>query len=122
MHDNDIELQIQFNKQRQVKEKCESVYKENSKRRLLSIIDKKFQTTMIGAIVRVEEAFGELWGHGNSEPLTDEQEEFRRVWDEVRSGILDNGNKQRRAAQDEIAHYTMTWDKYKTELMVRKDR
>ena len=116
----DIELEIQFSKRKKAQEKADFLYKENSKRRLLSVVDKKFQTTMIGALARFEEAFGELWGNREKE-LTAEQLKFRQLWEQVRTEILNNGNNQRRAAQEEIAHYTMSWDKFKTDLIVRKE-
>ncbi len=115
----EVENQILLNKRKAIKEQSERIYKENSKRRLLQVLDKKFQTTMIGALARFEEAFGELWGHKDKE-ITEEQMEFRRIWEQVRTDILNNGNNQRRAAQEEIANYTMSWDKFKTELVVKQ--
>lgn len=103
----------------QQKNEKESKYKENSKKRLLTNIDKKFKTTIIGSLAVFEDFFGELWGHGiRVDDLTEEQQTFRKLWLEARSKILDNGNSNLRAAQSEIAQYTMTWDRYITELMV----
>jgi hypothetical protein len=102
------------------KQEFENIYKENSKKRLLKNIEKKFKTTMIGALARFEEGFGDLWGHGKRE-LTSEELEFRKIWEDVRTEVLNNGNNQLRGAQDEIANYTMSWDKYHTELIVKKD-
>lgn len=118
---DEIQAQIALNKRRVAQEKAEHIYRENSRKRLVSILDQKFKTTMIGAIARFEEAFGELWGHRDNSPSI-EQLKFRRIWDEVRKDILDNGNKQRRAAHDEVSQYTMSWDKYKTEFIVRKEQ
>ena len=39
-------------------------YEENSKKRLLNNIKKKFDTTIIGSLAAFEEEFGYLWGHG----------------------------------------------------------
>jgi len=101
-----------------VKKNNEDKYKENSKKRLMSVIEKKFKTTMIGALARVEDGFGSLWGHGQRD-LTPEQQEFRKLWTEVRTDVLNNGNNQLRGALDEIANYTMSWDKFKTEFVIR---
>jgi len=115
----DIQNQIIINKRKAAQEKADQLYRENSKRRLLATLDKKFNTTMIGALARFEEEFGELWGH-KSEDITAEQAKYRERWQAVRDAVLDNGNKQRRAAQEEIAQYTMSWNKYKTEFIIKK--
>ena len=65
-----------------------------------------------------EKYFGQLWGHGNSN-LTEEQKHYRQVWEEARTDILNNGNTQMRIAQEEIAQYTMTWNRYKTEFIIK---
>jgi len=96
-------------------------YAATSKKRLISNVEKKFKTTMIGALARFEELFGELWGNGQTSPLTDEQEAFLEKWQIVRTEILNNGNNQLRACLDEIAQYTMTWDRYQTKFIVHKD-
>lgn len=96
-------------------------FKESSKKRLMTNMDKKFRTTMIGALASFESKFGGLWGHGISiDELTEEQLKFRQFWDEVRTEILNKGNNQSRAAQEEIAQYTITWDKFKVEFIVKK--
>lgn len=117
---DEIKNLILFNKRKAAKEKSEIIYKESSKKRLMDNISKKFKTTMIGAIARYEAAFGDLWGQDIDNP-SKQQQELRRVWEEVRTDILNNGNSQLRAALEEIAQYTMSWDKYKTNLIVRKD-
>lgn len=104
----------------EIKKKNQESYKENSKKRLINNIDKKFKTTMIGSLAVFEKYFGKLWGHGEH-TLTEEQKEFRQLWDEARTDILNNGNTQMRIAQEEIAQYTMTWNRYKTEFIIKKD-
>lgn len=88
-------------------------YNEASKKRLLNNIKKKFDTTIIGSLAVFEEAFGHLWGHGlPNDQLSDEEKEFRSLWQEARTSILDAGNSNLRAAQSEIAQYTMSWNRY----------
>tara|TARA_Y100000356_G_C11233206_1_gene276212 strand:- start:439 stop:813 length:375 start_codon:yes stop_codon:yes gene_type:complete len=108
------------NLREEIKKKNEESYKENSKKRLINNIDKKFKTTMIGSLAVFEKYFGALWGHGDSN-ITDEQKHFRQLWEEARTDILNNGNTQMRIAQEEIAQYSMTWNRYKTEFIVTKD-
>ena len=116
---NDTEFFHLKKLKQQQKVDSESKYKENSKKRLLTNIEKKFKTTIIGALAVYEEYFGHLWGHGKPvEELTEEEKMWRKTWLEARSKILDNGNSNLRAAQSEIAQYTMTWDRYVTELMI----
>jgi hypothetical protein len=91
----------------------EEKYKDSSKRRLLSILKKKFDTTIIGSLAAFEERFGELWGHGLPlEHLDEDQLYWRELWNEARSKILDNGNSNLRAAQNEISQYTLSWNRY----------
>ena len=108
-------------KVRELKENKDSLYKENSKRRLLNNIQKKFNTTIIGSLAVFEEFFGQLWGHGKPiEDLTWDEQEWRKIWASARSRILDNGNSNLRAAQNEIAQYTLHWDRYVVQMPVKK--
>ena len=87
--------------------------KDNSKRRLLNILKKKFDTTIIGSLAAFEERFGDLWGHGlPMQELDEDQQYWREIWTETRSKVLDNGNSNLRAAQNEIAQYTLSWNTY----------
>jgi len=101
----------------QNKRQKEDSYKDNSKRRLLNNIKKKFDTTIIGSLAAFEEKFGELWGHGlPTAELDEDQLYWREVWADARSRILDNGNANLRAAQNEIAQYTLSWNRYVTQF------
>tara|TARA_R110002020_G_scaffold391916_1_gene602293 strand:- start:240 stop:617 length:378 start_codon:yes stop_codon:yes gene_type:complete len=92
-------------------------YKDNSKRRLLNNLKKKFDTTIIGSLAAFEDRFGELWGHGLAAGELDEDQLYwREVWADARSKILDNGNANLRAAQNEIAQYTLSWNRYVTQF------
>jgi len=63
------------------------------------MLEKRFQTTMIGALYQFEEAFGYLWGFNkDDEDLTESEHSFRLKWEDVRYKILNNGNNQLRAA------------------------
>jgi hypothetical protein len=95
----------------------EESYKDNSKRRLLNNLKKKFDTTIIGSLAAFEDRFGELWGHGLPiGELDEDQLYWREVWADTRSKILDNGNANLRAAQNEIAQYTLSWNRYVTQF------
>ena len=118
MDDYEYDEFLEFKSQNdQNKLRKEKSYKDNSKRRLLNNIKKKFDTTIIGSLAAFEEKFGELWGHGlPAGELDEDQIYWREVWADARSRILDNGNANLRAAQNEIAQYTLSWNRYVTQF------
>jgi hypothetical protein len=67
---------------------------------LLNNVNKRFQTTMIGSLARFEEYFGDLWENNHRD-----RERFEEMWEDVRNQILNNGNKQARAAVNEITDF-----------------
>ena len=74
--------------------------------RLQFYMKKRIQTTMIGAIARMERHFGHLWGQDkNEEDLTPEEEKFADMWDFTRNEILNHGNKQMREVVDDFYEY-----------------
>ena len=93
-------------------------YKDVSKDRLLKLAKKKVQTTMIGSLSTVEKFFGFLWGHGDGEELTPEQEHMKNLFDEARAEILDRGNSQIRNLETEVAQYDISWKRYHVTLPV----
>ena len=110
--DEFIEFRHQSKKRRA---DSDNTYKDNSKRRLMNIIKKKFDTTIIGSLAAFEERFGDLWGHGLPlEDLDEDQRYWREQWMETRSKVLDNGNSNLRAAQNEASQYTISWNRYVT--------
>jgi len=100
------------------KQKKEEQYKEASANRLSKIAKKKIQTTMIGSLSTVEKFFGFLWGHGDGEELTPEQEHMKNLFDEARAEILDRGNSQIRNLETEVAQYDISWKRYHVTLPV----
>ena len=76
---------------------------------------------MIGSLAHFENTFGELWGHGKlDDNLTNEELYWHDKWEEVRTEILNNGNNQLRAAIDEMAEYTLTWNRHKTNFIIKQ--
>jgi hypothetical protein len=90
---------------------------EKSKQRLINILDKKFKTTFIGAISSIEAEFGFLWGQDKApgDRTRTEQEWYER-WQRARTNILNNGNNQFRAIQNELQQYMVDWQGYKMQL------
>jgi hypothetical protein len=93
-------------------------HSENSRRRLLRILQKKLTTSFIGALSQVESHIGkELWGHGlEAGDCTPEQLAWRAVWEECRNAILNNGNGQVRAVEAEMQQYEVNWRGYRTSI------
>lgn len=66
---------------------------------LIDNLYKRFQTTMIGALARFEESFGHIWENENdNNPVWDH-------WEYTRNSILNNGNKQARAAINDVKRF-----------------
>lgn len=97
------------------KSKREDKQKEISKERLLKATKKKIQTTMIGALHSIEEHFGFLWGSENDN-ASPEQMQFKEIFEDLRSEILDRGNNQIRNLESEFTHYDVIWKKYNLKL------
>ena len=55
---------------------------------------------MIGAIARFENNFGYLWDNDSKQSLA-----MENLWEDTRNSILNNGNKQARAAMDDIGDF-----------------
>lgn len=99
----------------------EEQYKEISKTRLTNILTRKQRTTFIGAICAIEEEFGYLWGHNSTSPLTESQKKMQFKWQRLRNKIMNNGNNQLRAVENEINQYDITWNRYSTNLLVKPE-
>ena len=93
-------------------------YKQKSKDRLSVAMQRKVQTTMIGALSSIEDHLGFLWGHNSEAPLTNDQEEFKRAYENLRSEILDKGNAQIRNVESELSTYDVIWNRYKYQIPV----
>lgn len=111
-----------FYKLNQAKKEHIAQYKKNrSKEQLAKDTKKKFMTTMIGALARFEETFGDLWGQ-DEDRLTSEQRRNRVLWDQVRKAILDNGNYQIKSFNEDLERYELLGSTYNVQLPIRKDR
>ncbi len=119
----DDRLMRQVSAKRKTEDVVESkkFYHNKSQQRLSKIITTKIRTAFIGAICSIEESeFGELFGFGkkNAE-LTPNQKEWLRVWQKLRTKILNNGNAQIRASEAEISQYDISWNRYHNVLEVK---
>lgn len=89
---------------------------------IISSIEKRLKTLMIGSISRFENSFGYLWNHGD-EPTNDSQYFFRDKWDELREDLLNHGNYQiRQALKDLDTHLDNNRYKYHYKFQIRQPR
>lgn len=86
-------------------------FKQRSHERLVKLLSKFIDTTMIGAIAALENALPD-------NPNVS-QEELDDMFEVVRKQILDNGNKQKRAMFDEMSRYEVEWKRYHMDLPVK---
>ena len=93
-------------------------YRQKSKDRLTTSTQKKIRTTMIGSLCSIEDHLGFLWGHNSNEPLTEQQEEFRNIYEELRTEILDKGNIQIKEVVVDLSTYDVTWNRYRYQIPV----
>ena len=62
------------------------------------LVEKRFKTVFVGALSKVESAFGELWGGDDidEENMTEEQLKWYEIFLELRDDIFDQGNDQKK--------------------------
>lgn len=88
-------------------------------------IQKRFQTSMIGSIARIEEFLGFLWGHGKNR-LTDKEYANRELWEDLRTEILNHCNYQMREALEDVKEYLDYLDKqdkhYEYNFIINKNK
>lgn len=107
----------------QAKKLNQERYENQSKKRLIKVIEKKAKTSMIGTLARCEEQLGFLWGHGLDESeLTSDQLKYLEIWENLRTEILNHCNSQLRATLEEIMQYTIKWNQYRIDFIIKKDR
>lgn len=83
---------------------------EISKDRLKTIIKKHITTVMIGAVAKMENFFGDLWGHGlEEENCSDDQLDKYEVWEQCRDEILTHGNKILNIVMSELNNFEVIY-------------
>ena len=79
-----------------------------SKRLLCNSMKKKIETTMIGALSSIENHLGFLWDDQNISEI--QRSKMKQKYNELRSEILDRGNRQSRAIESEMNNYTIHYN------------
>lgn len=117
--DNSNYLQL-VRKKRQIESDSNKQFKDDSKTRLLKIIDTKMRTIMIGALASVENNIGFLWGHNEKRKLTTEEQQMKILFENIRKEILDKGNAQSRNLHTELEQYDVEWTRYNLSLPIKE--
>jgi hypothetical protein len=104
--------------QSEYKQRRDDKYKQDSRERLSTILKKKVETTMIGALSSIEDHFSFLWTSGGDD-LSPEQKMMYEAFQKVRSEILDKGNTQARNIDAELSQYDVKWLRYQTIIPIK---
>ena len=95
------------------------------KNNIYNQIEKRFKTTMIGSIVRIEDYFGFLWGH-NKKVTSPAEDKNYELWQELRTEILNHCNYQMREALEDLREYKQYLDKqdnlYEYNFIINKNK
>lgn len=109
-----------YNKNKDVLNK--RLHEDQSKVKLKKIITTKLRTSFIGALSSFEETFGIIWGYGIDErDMTREQLKWRELWESCRTSVLNNGNHQIRACDNEFLQYVVSWNRHQNILKKKED-
>jgi hypothetical protein len=92
--------------------------KELHKDHVQSEVIKAIKTTMIGALSSIEEKLGNIWGFKENRPLTEDEQYFAEVYQELRKEILDRGNGQIKAIKAKIDLYELDYVGYQMNLVL----
>ncbi len=88
----------------------------NPKEQLFDTVKKKLMTAFIGAIDELEKSdFSQLWG-GSEGPTNGDQKRWKRVYQNLRREILNNGNDQIRDLVEEFVRFDVKFSRYKMTL------
>ena len=107
--------------QKEYKHQREEKYRHDSKYRLGKILNKKVETTMIGALSSIEEHFSFLWTSSSGDELSPEQKIMFDTFQKVRSEILDKVNTQSRNIDAELSQYDIKWLRYSVNIPVQNN-
>ena len=90
------------------------------KRHLLNKIETRFKTIMIGSLAKIEDNLGFLWAYDTDDKLTDEQQKYLDIWENLRNEILNHGNYHLREGLDDIEDYFDRYGSLESELDVEQ--
>jgi len=81
-------------------------------KKLQKEIARKLRTCFIGDLARIEKFFGKYWGHGLSyDKLSPAQQKIYQLYQDLRTDILNAGNKLIRGIEMDLKQYTILLNK-----------
>lgn len=83
----------------------------NKEQQILSNIEKRLKTIMIGGLSRFENSFGYLWNI-DGDPQNHQQQMLSDKWEDTRTDLLNHGNHQIRQAMNDLLDYIQYKNKY----------
>lgn len=102
---------------KQRKQQAEDKHEEISLQKFLNVLRRKMTTTIIGSISALEEEFGDLWAENADSSNKETQKNLEKRFKRARQKILDNGNNQLRAIENELKQYTIVWNGYELQFI-----
>jgi hypothetical protein len=108
---------MEFNPKKRKEDEEKEKYLEQSNQRLKTIVDKKIQTTMIGALSAFEDYI--LNSDFFASLSKDRKIQLEQLYDQCRSKILDTGNTAKRNLKEEFDQYTIEWNRYTIQLVMK---
>lgn len=100
------------------KSEYDKFYRDKSRQILFSLIEKCIKTSMVAAISKVEDEFGNMWGADGSE-VTTEMLENKVKFDSIRKHIFDTGHRQIDKAKEELENYDICWNRYQLQMQFK---
>jgi len=84
---------------------------EKSFKQLKNIINKRFKTVFVGAVAKIEDSYGFLWGEDDEieeEDMSKEQLKMYYLFLDLREKIFDQGNSELNRFLEEMKSYNIT--------------
>lgn len=91
---------------------------KRSRANLKNLIEKRMKTVMVGSLASFEEKFEQFWKPEPGQKMTKEQELLQKLFQEVRSSILDKGNNQIRLLEKDLENFNVEAKKYHLQFKV----
>ena len=108
-----------------IKSTRQKKYEDASLEHLKRIIKKRCQTIFVGAVAKMEDHFGELWGE-ELELDEEQMNAIQRKWFDkfltVRELVFDQGNDQITKLVNDIDNFCVSWSKLHIEFITKEHK
>ena len=110
-------------KYRDAKKDFKDKYRDITYEELLELVEKRCKTIFVGAVYKIEQNYGDLWGEnelGDDDQLSPEQQSEYEKFLDLRDSIFDQGNSECKKLISEVKRFVNTQNK--VQLKFEKDR